>query len=220
MGVAFRELPGGRSRWRLPQSRDRGLQGSTHCGYRVHGSHLLPMDHDRRNHRTPATRCATDIHAGRRVAVERAADRCTLICDDTSSSTPTARDPAGEAPLTLRRRQPVRGCPSETIGAVQRACGTTTDSTERRRITCKGGQKRWSRALRRPHFDPQRRALATRSRDAPEPYSSLVRRLSSAQCGVESRSSSRPSDTSRRARGTCRGPFPVPAGRWARRGSC
>src|SRR5258707_4382835 len=40
MGVAFRELPGGRSR-RLPQSRDRGLQGSTRYGYRVHGSHLL-----------------------------------------------------------------------------------------------------------------------------------------------------------------------------------
>jgi len=61
MGVAFRELPVGRSRWRLPQSRDRGLQGSTHCGYCVHGSHLLPMDHDRRNARTPATRCATGI---------------------------------------------------------------------------------------------------------------------------------------------------------------
>ena len=61
MGVAFRELPVGRSRWRLPQSRDRGLQGSTHCGYCVHGSHLLPMDHDRRNASTPATRCATGI---------------------------------------------------------------------------------------------------------------------------------------------------------------
>ena len=82
MGVAFRQLPGGRSRWRLPQSRDHALQGSTHCGYCVHGSHLLPMDHDRRNGRTPATRCATYIHAGRRVAVERAADRCTLICDE------------------------------------------------------------------------------------------------------------------------------------------
>src|SRR5215211_209413 len=61
MGVAFRELPGGRSRWRLPQSRDRGLQGSTHCGYCVHGSHLLPMDHDRRNANTPATRCTIGI---------------------------------------------------------------------------------------------------------------------------------------------------------------
>src|ERR1700693_878584 len=61
MGVAFRELPLGRSRWRLPQSRDRGLQGSTHCGYCVHGSHLLPMDHDRRHASTPATRCATGI---------------------------------------------------------------------------------------------------------------------------------------------------------------
>src|SRR3954451_10783074 len=48
MGVAFRELPGGRSRWRLPQSRDRGLQGSTRCGYCVHGTPLLPIDHDRR----------------------------------------------------------------------------------------------------------------------------------------------------------------------------
>ena len=49
MGVAFRELPGGRSRWRLAQSRDRGLQGSAQCGYCVHGSHLLPTDHDRRD---------------------------------------------------------------------------------------------------------------------------------------------------------------------------
>ena len=61
MGVAFRGLPVGRSQWRLPQSRDRGLQGSTHCGYCVHGSHLLPMDHDRRNASRPATRCAIGI---------------------------------------------------------------------------------------------------------------------------------------------------------------
>jgi hypothetical protein len=61
MGVAFRELPGGRSRWRLPQSRDRGLQRSTHCGYCVHGAHLLPMDHDRHDVSTPATRCAAGI---------------------------------------------------------------------------------------------------------------------------------------------------------------
>src|SRR5579863_2374171 len=60
-GVAFRELPVGRSRWRLPQSRDRALQGSTHYGYCVHGSHLLPMDHDHGNDRTPATRCAIGI---------------------------------------------------------------------------------------------------------------------------------------------------------------
>src|ERR1700694_2456540 len=58
MGVAFRELPGGRSQLRLPQSRDRALQGSTHYGYCVHGSHLPPMDHDHGNDRTPATRCA------------------------------------------------------------------------------------------------------------------------------------------------------------------
>lgn len=63
MGVAFRELPGGRSQLRLPQSRDRGLQGSTHCGYCVHGSHLLPIDHDHdhRNASTPATRCAMGV---------------------------------------------------------------------------------------------------------------------------------------------------------------
>ncbi len=61
MGVTFRELPVGRSRWRLPQSRDRGLHGNTHCGYCVHGSHLLPTDHDRRHASTPATRYATGI---------------------------------------------------------------------------------------------------------------------------------------------------------------
>jgi hypothetical protein len=61
MGVAFRELPGGRSRRRLPQSRDRELQGSTHCGYCVHGTHLLPMDHDRQDVSTPATRCAAGV---------------------------------------------------------------------------------------------------------------------------------------------------------------
>src|SRR3954452_17873031 len=58
MGVAFRELRVGRSRWRLPQSRDRGRQGSIHCGYCAHGYHLLPMDHAHRNASTPATRWA------------------------------------------------------------------------------------------------------------------------------------------------------------------
>src|SRR6476661_5647726 len=61
MGVAFRGLPAGRSQSRLPQSRDRVLQGSTHYGYCVHGSHLLPMDHDHGNDRTPATRLAIGI---------------------------------------------------------------------------------------------------------------------------------------------------------------
>ncbi len=62
MGVASRELPGGRSRWRLPKSRDRALQRSTHCGYCLHGIHLLPIDHDqvktlawRRRDRQPAS---------------------------------------------------------------------------------------------------------------------------------------------------------------------
>ena len=62
MGVAFRGLPPvGRSQLRLPQSRDRALRGSTHYGYCVHGSHLLPMDHDHENNFTPATRCAIGI---------------------------------------------------------------------------------------------------------------------------------------------------------------
>src|SRR5580704_7909630 len=61
MGVAFRGLPVGRSRWRLPQSRDRARRGSTHYGYCAHGSHLLPMDHDHRKGLTPATRCAIGI---------------------------------------------------------------------------------------------------------------------------------------------------------------
>jgi hypothetical protein len=51
-GVAFRELPVERSRWRLPQSRNRELQGSTHYGYCVHGTHLLPIDHDHRDANT------------------------------------------------------------------------------------------------------------------------------------------------------------------------
>jgi hypothetical protein len=61
MGVAFRGLPVGRSQLRLPQSRDRALQGSAHYRYCVHGSHLLPMDHEHGNARTPATRCAIGI---------------------------------------------------------------------------------------------------------------------------------------------------------------
>src|SRR6185437_6254756 len=60
-GVAFRELPVRRSRWRLPQSRDRGLQGSTHCRFCVHGSHLHSIHHDRRDYSTPATPSAIGI---------------------------------------------------------------------------------------------------------------------------------------------------------------
>jgi hypothetical protein len=36
-------------------------RGSTHCGHCVHGTHLLPIDHDHWNDRTPATRTATGI---------------------------------------------------------------------------------------------------------------------------------------------------------------
>lgn len=84
MGVAFRELPVGRSRWRLRQPRDRALQGSTHCGYCVHGLHLPPMDHDRRNDPT-GDAVRNRHHADCRVAVERAADGYTLICDEPDS---------------------------------------------------------------------------------------------------------------------------------------
>jgi tRNA-Thr(GGU) m(6)t(6)A37 methyltransferase TsaA len=49
---ASRRLSGGRSRWRLPQSRDRALRRSTHCGHCGHGTHLLPIHHDRRDANT------------------------------------------------------------------------------------------------------------------------------------------------------------------------
>jgi hypothetical protein len=72
MGVAFRGLPVGRSQWRLPQSRDRGLRGSTHCGYCVHGSHLLLVDHDHWDVSTPGDAVRNRHYAGCRPAVERA----------------------------------------------------------------------------------------------------------------------------------------------------
>src|ERR1700722_5466353 len=71
MGVAFRGLPVGRSRLRLPQSRVPALQGSTHYGCCVHGSHLLPMDHDHGNDLTPATRCAIGVKPVGRVVLCR-----------------------------------------------------------------------------------------------------------------------------------------------------
>src|ERR1700761_2491866 len=55
MGVAFRQVPGGRSRWRLRQSRDRGRRGAPTADTAFMGSHLLPLDHDHWNDRTPAT---------------------------------------------------------------------------------------------------------------------------------------------------------------------
>src|SRR5580692_5603614 len=81
MGVAFRGLPAGRSRLRLPQSRDPAQQGSTHYGYCVHGSHLPPMDHDHRNDRTPATRRAIGIKPVAVSLSNAPAGRCTLGCD-------------------------------------------------------------------------------------------------------------------------------------------
>jgi hypothetical protein len=65
------------------------------------GTHLLPMDHDHWNDRTPATRRATD-QARCRVAGERAADRHTLSvlgqiigeakrCYQTPASPPSTR---------------------------------------------------------------------------------------------------------------------------------
>jgi hypothetical protein len=40
---------------------DLELLRSTHRGYCVHGTHLLPIDHDHWNASTPATRCAIGI---------------------------------------------------------------------------------------------------------------------------------------------------------------
>src|SRR4029453_11344796 len=80
MGVAFRELPGGRSPGGLTQPRDRGLRGSTQCGYCVHGSHLLPTGHDHLDASTTGA-LRSRHHVGCRVAVERVNDRYTLICD-------------------------------------------------------------------------------------------------------------------------------------------
>jgi hypothetical protein len=48
MGVAFREVRVGRSRWRLPQSRSWLVEGAP-CRYCVHGSHLLSIDRGRGN---------------------------------------------------------------------------------------------------------------------------------------------------------------------------
>jgi hypothetical protein len=95
MGVAFRELPVRRSQLRLPQSRDRALQGSTHCGYCVHGSHLLPIDHDRRNSNRPATRGAIGIATGCRVLSNASPDRYTLNSEEATST-------AGKRPLMPR----------------------------------------------------------------------------------------------------------------------
>ena len=107
MGVAFREVPGRRSQWRLAQSRDRGLQGSTQCGYCVHGSHLLPTGHDRQDLNTSAARVRNRHHADCRVAVERAADRYTLICDGplTSVHRDIAGDTGGQSPSSDRPRK-------------------------------------------------------------------------------------------------------------------
>jgi hypothetical protein len=64
------------------------------------------MDHDRRNASTPATRCATGIMPVA-VAVERAADRYTLICDEpTNRTTHSDREQlhAREAPTRCTRQ--------------------------------------------------------------------------------------------------------------------
>jgi hypothetical protein len=86
MGVAFRELPVGHSQLRLPQSRDRARQESTHSGYCVHGSHLLPIDHDRRNANRPATRCAIGIGMVAVSLSNASPDRYTLNCEEATST--------------------------------------------------------------------------------------------------------------------------------------
>ena len=119
-GVAFRELPGGRSRWRLPQSRDRGLQRSTHCGYCVHGTHLLPMDHDCQDVSTPATRCTQP--ASRRLPYRCRTRRRTA----TPSSVMGRQQPGHEAVggvvrhhllRSTSRRHPTSGAPEPAVDA-------------------------------------------------------------------------------------------------------
>jgi hypothetical protein len=49
------------------------------------------MDHDRRNASTPGDAVRNRHHAGCRVAVERAADRYTLICDEPLNAASSVR---------------------------------------------------------------------------------------------------------------------------------
>src|SRR4029453_16222769 len=61
MGVASRELPGGALPMATTSVARSWTAGEHPLRIRVHGSHLLPMDHDRRNDRSPAPGCATGI---------------------------------------------------------------------------------------------------------------------------------------------------------------
>src|ERR1700722_10453971 len=104
MGVAFRGLPLGRSRWRLPQSRDRALQGAPITDTAHMGLTSLPMDHDHGDDRTPAMRCAT-LHliwcwCSRRTSRTRIG-RVTLQI--------AAPDPGSRTPLICRRDRALQG---------------------------------------------------------------------------------------------------------------
>lgn len=144
MGVAFRELPGGRSQLRLPQSRDRGLQGSTHCGYCVHGSHLLPIDHDHRNASTPATRCAMGVMlAPTKHRVKRIMGRTR---SSTGSTQPWHRDqspPAANPTRDLGNREtPGRYAGRERVPlpvrALRRRVSSSGDGQTLRARDCRG----------------------------------------------------------------------------------
>src|SRR5215218_6032094 len=72
MGVALRELPVEGSQLRLPQFARSCPAGSTRCGYRVHGTHLPLIDHDRRDVSRAPTPCAIGNCAGCCVLRKRA----------------------------------------------------------------------------------------------------------------------------------------------------
>src|ERR1700722_4275798 len=104
MGVAFRGLPAGRSQLRLPQSRDRALQGAPITDTAHMGLTSLPMDHDHGDDRTPAMRCAT-LHliwcwCSRRTSRTRIG-RVTLQI--------AAPDPGSRTPLICRRDRALQG---------------------------------------------------------------------------------------------------------------
>ena len=71
MGVAFRELPGGRSGGDYLSRAIVDCRGAPTVDTAFMGSHLLPTDHDREDASTPAARVRNRHHADCRVTVER-----------------------------------------------------------------------------------------------------------------------------------------------------
>ena len=90
--------------------------GSTHYRHCVHGSHLLPVEHDDGNARTLATRCAIGI----KFAAHGAGASVLLLCSGRTARLRPGRE--GEQPLAGHQRgglarQPVRAHRHETVVA-------------------------------------------------------------------------------------------------------